>query len=247
MEKVENFEMSKQSGLFVVAILSAWVFGANAAPSVKVLGVKKTGDANSTLTLNSQAAKKSVPVSRIGSVKTSNFQAAKSVNKTGTGQVGGTTGGATNRLSVGKYIHSGGVQSGVIKTTVPSVATPSSDDFLSLRDKVEQLEAEVALKQNALQTGDGLVVENGVLSLSQDIEGLADSIANLKQQMADKADLLNVTNNYYTIGQTEEYLNQNYYNRQYVDRIVEQLSGARVVSQFDPAFLHQEESQSGQP
>ena len=63
--KVESFEMSKRSGLFVVAILSVWVFGANAAPSVKVLGAKKTGDTNSALTLNSQTAKKNVPVARI--------------------------------------------------------------------------------------------------------------------------------------------------------------------------------------
>ena len=196
--KVESFEMSKRSGLFVVAILSVWVFGANAAPSVKVLGAKKTGDTNSALTLNSQTAKKNVPVARIGSVKASNLQTAKSVKKTGTGQVGGTTGAATNRLSVGKYIHSGGVQSGSIKTTVPSVAMPSSDDFLSLKDKVQQLEAEVALKQNALQAGDGVVIEDNVLSLSQDVDGLVDNVADLQQQMAGKADLLNVTNNYYT-------------------------------------------------
>ncbi|MBR6009912.1 MAG: hypothetical protein IKP35_00635 [Alphaproteobacteria bacterium] len=58
--------MSKRNSLFVVAVLSALVCSANAAPSVKILGTKKSGsgEANSTLKLSSQTSKKTVPVSR---------------------------------------------------------------------------------------------------------------------------------------------------------------------------------------
>ena len=195
--------MSKRGRLFVVAFLSAIVCSANAAPSVKVLGTKKSGGngANTTLNLNSQSAKKSVPVSRLGSVKSSNLSNLKPVNKVATTSVG-SGGSATNRLSIGKYIHAG---NGVVKTNVPNVAT-SSDDFLSLKDKVQQLEAEVALKQNTLQAGDGVVIEDNVLSLSQDVNGLVADVNSLKTQMDGKADLLNVTNNYYTKSEVTDLL-----------------------------------------
>ncbi|MBR4625405.1 MAG: hypothetical protein IKO56_07715 [Alphaproteobacteria bacterium] len=51
--------MSKRNSLFVVAVLSALVCSANAAPSVKILGTKKSGsgEANSTLKLSSQTSK----------------------------------------------------------------------------------------------------------------------------------------------------------------------------------------------
>lgn len=201
--------MSKRNRLFVAAVLSAFVCSVDAASSVKVFGTTKSGNSEpgTSLKLNSQTSKKTVPVARIGSVRATNLPGGKSVTKGGTTQLGGTTGSATNRLSVGKYIHAGGVQSGVIKTTVPSVATPSSDDFLSLKDRVEHLEAEVALKQNTLQAGDGVVIEDNVLSLSQDVNGLVADVNSLKTQMDGKADLLNVTNNYYTKSEVTDLLN----------------------------------------
>lgn len=184
--------MSKQSRLFVAVVLSTLVFSASAVPSVKVLGTKKSGANDSTtLKLDSQAAKVNKPVSRLGSVKSVGTQKVMPVSVSKATQTGKNNI-TDNRLSIGKYIHSAGVQSNVIKPAVSNGAAPSSDDFLNLKDKVQKLETEVALKQDALQAGDGIVIEGGVLSLSQDVDGLADSVDSLQKQLDD------VANNYYT-------------------------------------------------
>jgi hypothetical protein len=77
------------------------------------------------------------------------------------------------RLSVGKYIHNQGVTSGLIKpissTVDPSV---SSDEFIDLKDKVVLLESQIADKQPLLTAGDGIVIENDVIGLSEDIKNL---------------------------------------------------------------------------
>ena len=206
--KAENFEMSKRNSLFVVAVLSALVCSANAAPSVKMLGTKKSGsgEANSTLKLSSQTSKKTVPVSRLGSVKVTNLQNSKTVNKVATVKTGGGND-ANNRLSVGKYIHTGGIQSNLIKPATQTVPVVSSDDFLNLQDRVQRVETELSMKQNALQAGDGVIIEDNVLSLSQDVNGLVADVNSLKTQMDGKADLLNVTNNYYTKSEVTDLLN----------------------------------------
>ena len=199
--------MSKRNRLFVVAVLSAFVCSANAAPSVKVLGTKKSGNGNSNtaLKLDSQTLNKSVPGARLGSVKVSNLQKAKPVTMNKSVASGKNTIG-DNRLSIGKYIHSVGVQSNVIKPATQSAPAASSDDFLNLQDRVQRVETELSMKQNALQAGDGVVIEDNVLSLSQDVNDFVADVNSLKTQMDDKADLLNVTNNYYTKSEVTDLL-----------------------------------------
>lgn len=217
--------MSKRNRLFVVAVLSAFVCSANAAPSVKVLGTKKSGNGNSNtaLKLDSQTLNKSVPGARLGSVKVSNLQKAKPVTVSKSVASGKNTIG-DNRLSIGKYIHSVGVQSNVIKPATQSAPAASSDDFLNLQDRVQRVETELSMKQNALQAGDGVVIEDGVLSLSQDVDGLVSDVTSLQEQMGNvytKSEITNMLDSY-GAGEDNAVYDANRGERKYVTFLFEE-------------------------
>lgn len=223
--KVENFEMSKRSRLFVVAVLIAIVYSANAAPSVKVLGTKKSENSNNgaALKLDSQTLNKSVPGARLGSVKVSNLQKAKPVTMNKSVASGKNTIG-DNRLSIGKYIHSVGVQSNVIKPVTQSAPAASSDDFLNLQDRVQRVETELSMKQNALQAGDGVVIEDGVIGLSQDVDGLVSDVTSLQEQMGNvytKSEITNLLDSH-GVGEGNTVYDANRGERKYVTFLFEE-------------------------
>lgn len=217
--------MSKRNRLFVVAVLSAIVYSANAAPSVKVLGTKKSGNSNNNaaLKLDSQTLNKSVPGARLGSVKVSNLQKAKPVTMNKSVASGKNTVG-DNRLSIGKYIHSVGVQNNVIKPATQPAPAASSDDFLNLQDRVQRVETELSMKQDALRAGDGVVIEDGVLSLSQDVDGLVSDVTSLQEQMGNvytKSEITNLLDSH-GVGEGNTVYDANRGERKYVTFLFEE-------------------------
>ncbi len=102
----------------------------------------------------------------------------------------------------------------------PSNVQPSSAETSELLKRVETLEGKMG-----------------------QISDLPEKVAEIDTQISDlneKVDVANLSSNYYTIGQTKDYLEQYYYTKAYVDQIVSQLTGANVVDHFDPSFLHQD-------
>ena len=216
--------MSKQSRLFVAVVLSTLVFSASAVPSVKVLGTKKSGANDSTtLKLDSQAAKVNKPVSRLGSVKSVGTQKVMPVSVSKATQTGKNNI-TDNRLSIGKYIHSVGVQSNVIKPATQSAPAASSDDFLNLQDRVQRVETELSMKQNALQAGDGVVIEDGVIGLSQDVDDLVSDVATLQEQMGNvytKSEITNLLDSH-GVGEGNTVYDANRGERKYVTFLFEE-------------------------
>ena len=162
--------------LMSLAILNiGFVCGANAAPTVKKLGANTSAATPvKTATLSS----KSTTTPRTGSIRTTNVSTVKPATVVKT--VSAKTDEADPRLSVGKYIHSTGVTSGVIKPIASAEsATAASKDIISLSDRVSELSATVDGKQdiltpkNMISSGAGIIVtaveaNNGIVTINKD-------------------------------------------------------------------------------
>ena len=211
--------MSHYNRLFLSAVV---VLGVSfACPSMAVPSVKKLG-ANTNSVTPVKTTNSSTKSSRIGSLRNNRLSTMKPATVTKTIK----TGNADERLSVGKYIHTTGVTSGVIKPVVSTEsAGVSSNDIVSLSDRISDLSTIVDGKQDILTAGDGIVIENNTISVSEDIAALPEAVDEINYN-----------------------LSQNYYTKQYVDQIISQLSGLNVVNNFDPSFLHHNQNQEqGQP
>jgi predicted nuclease with TOPRIM domain len=126
--------------------------------------------------------------------------------------------------------------------TQQSNVQPSSVENSDLLRRVENLENKMGEKQDTLEAGNGIEFDGNIIGLTEEMAALPEKVTQIDEQISDlndKVDIANLSSNYYTIGQTQDYLEQNYYTKAYVDSIVSQLSGANVVSQFNPSFLHQ--------
>ena len=237
--------MSTVKVLSVAVIMGAFAFNAGAAPSVRVLGTNTGSNATSGNTnvllpkaSNSSATSTYSSLSRLGTgarpssirtIGTSNLkpvtvtkvaQPASSVTS-GSANVSGNTlnRSSVNRLSVGKYLHDAGSESGAIKP-IDSVKTVETSNRVSdLIDRINELQAKMDNKQEMFTVGDGLVMEeteNGqpsVLSVTPDITGLIDTIDSLSAQIDTKAD----ADDYYD----KEYIDTNYYTQTEVNSIID--------------------------
>ena len=195
------------------------------APTVKKLGVSNT----SAVSEGNTTASKAVTPKKASTATTSATPRASSVRllgtstKSGTKSVAGTVGtkttgvANTERLSaIGKNLIKTKAVAGPNYSGMPQTAAVENTELMK---RVQNLESKI-----------------------EEISDLPETIAEIQQDIGDlndKVDVANLSSNYYTIGQTQDYLEQNYYTKAYVDSIVSQLSGANVVSQFNPSFLHQ--------
>lgn len=131
--------------LFLSAVV---VLGVSfACPSMAVPSVKKLGANTSSVTpvKTTNSSTKSSATSRIGSLRNNKLSTMKPATVTKTIK----TGNADERLSVGKYIHTTGVTSGVIKPVVSTEsAGVSSNDIVSLSDRISDLSTIVDGKQS---------------------------------------------------------------------------------------------------
>jgi len=171
-----------------------------AVPSVKVLGQKsanvgaaKTVDTTATATPKRSASANQLP--RLTSVP---------VNKVTTKPVSVTKTSDPSRLSVGKYIHTTGVTSGVIKPIGGSSAGASSSDLVVITDRVNELELDLDGKQDKLTAGDGIKIDKDVISVSDDLTGLPTTVNNLSNQISTKVDVANLAESYYNKGETNQ-------------------------------------------
>ncbi len=179
-----------------------------AAPTVKRLGATNTGNIqNSNMTASSKAPS---TVQRASSLRTSGSYIKPRIDATGDTVVS-----STNTSAIGKATSArlSGFHGNIVK---------------SIGSKISQNQLGSPSGSNTAPSD----LTDRVVALEEQMATLPDKVADLEQRIGD----LNVTN-YYTITQTEEYLGQNYYTKQYVDQIISQLPSAKIANNFDPGFL----------
>lgn len=207
-------------------------------PAVKKLGMASGNNVqNTNVATTKKASQTSSNLSRASSIRSlgstikpvSVAKPAKTVNASGVDI-------DDRRLSLGKYIHTSGVNSGHIKP-IGNSAEPqvSSDEFINLTDRVVQLENTVSEKQDILSPGKGIEIEDNVISVSEEIQGLSDTVADISEQLNEKVDVANMASNYYT----KEDVYTKSETQQYVQQIVSQIShdDKGYVNTFDSTFL----------
>ena len=227
-----------------LVFVGVFVAPSYAAPTVKRLGMGNSGSNVQSNTLATpKAAATATTTQRAPSVRLVGSSAGIAPKVAGAPTTlsakAKTTGVAdTERLAaIGKNL----IRTKSI-TQQPNVQ-PSGVENSDLLRRVENLENKMGEKQDTLEAGNGIEFDGNIIGLTEEMAALPEKVAQIDEQISDlndKVDIANLSSNYYTIGQTQDYLEQNYYTKAYVDSIVSQLSGANVVSQFNPSFLHQD-------
>jgi hypothetical protein len=119
--------------------------------------------------------------------------------------------------------------------------TPGDLNTNDLAQRVAALEDAIIKKQDVLEAGNGIDITGKTISLSAEITTLNEKMDEISQEIDDldeKISIPGVSNNYYTIDETETLLNENYYDKDYIDQITSPINKANVVNQFDPGFLN---------
>ena len=200
-----------------------------AAPTIKRLGAANAY--SGTTNVVPSKATTSQNLSRASSVR-SNKTIGKAATVTKNVSENKNDAVTTQRLTVGKYLHNKGVNSGVIKQTGSSPET-QSDDLVNLTDRVVQLENKIDEKQQELTAGDGIVIENDVISVDS-------SLTELPDKLEDKVDATYLSDYYYTKTEVDQAIeNQEIQSN---DTIYDAATGERtyvsVVDVFDTDILN---------
>ena len=136
----------------------------------------------------------------------------------------------TSRLTVGKYLHNKGVASGIIKPNA-SYAESQSNEIVNLTDRVVQLENQMDGKQQVLSAGDGIVIENNVISVDTAVNTLPDKVETITEQLDE---------NYYTKSEVKQLIETQEITG--TDTIYDSETGERIyvsiVDNFDKKILN---------
>ena len=213
-----------------------------AAPTVKKLGVSSnnnyiqsgartvsktssssTSSGTSSILRPSASSRGASVRSGVSSVKPVTVSKTTANTATAASKTTGTTGmdEANARLSVGKYIHNSGVNSGYIKpVSTTNEVEAQSRDILNLFDRVRDLESELDKKQNVLSAGDGIDINDDTVAVSDVVSALPERIDVLEQNLDTKidAETLNST------------LNEKYYNKTEVQKNITDAVDSAVIA-----------------
>lgn len=193
-------KMAQNCKFLIVCALStlAFIAGAGAAPAVKVLGQKNLSGGAATSNIRAKTAKpsaisNSTQSPRIGSVRSVGSSVRPiGIQKPGANLTTSKSVSTPERLSIGKYLHGQGVTSGAIKTVGGGAAT-SSSDFISLSDRVADLENE---KQDKLTAGNGITISEEKNSQG-DTEHVISLSADFIENFNDKEGISHLVEFYY--------------------------------------------------
>ena len=211
----------------MVFALCLMISNAVAAPTVKRLGGTSTYSSTSNITSGKVADTQKL--SRASSVRSvsANIKPVtitKNVSEKTDSNI------TTSRLSIGKYLHNKGVASGVIKPN-DSSAIIQSDTITNLTDRVVQLENQMDEKQQVLSAGNGIIIENDVISVDVAVNDLPDKVETITEQLDE---------NYYTKTEIEQIIeNQDIQNN---DTVYDVATGERkyvsIVNDFNTGILN---------
>lgn len=216
-----------------------------AAPTVKKLGVSTPSNIQNAKLIQQKTSTSGQRSPSVRLLGTSAKPVTKPVSTTNMVNVAPSTTGTTDsaRLS---GLHGNLVKGISSKLSSNYSQQQKNTDTSDLTKRVIALEEQMTTKQTILEPGDGITIDGKTIGLSEELTILPDKVAEINQEistLSEKVDVANLSSNYYTIGQTQEYLQQNYYTKTYVDQIISQLSNSKVVDHFDPGFLTKEQTQ----
>lgn len=227
---------------FVVALITAGVLARPlmAAPTVKKLGGTTSdsfagkGIPARTLTLNQRAP----------SLRLSN---AATKSTTITNDTKNTTQKKTSAADSARLpgLH-GNLLKGLSTKLSENNKSSGGKDNSDLLQRVIDLEADMATKQESLEPGNGIDINGNQISLTEDITNLPDRIDTISQDIDDlneKIEAAGLDGEYYT----KEQIDTGYYNKAYLDPILSQITNAKVAKDFDPSFLHPGQPPKVQP
>ncbi len=235
--------MLYRNGLFLAIILvtgGVWTCPSVAAPSVKKLGGTIVGNFKSgtPTTINTRAPSLRTINSTTKSASLSNN------SKSNTKPSPKTSSSVDSARLPGLH---GNLIKGMGSKLSANYASPTNGGGTSdLAQRIDNLEKEIISKQETLESGNGISINGTTISLSEEIASLPERLEEINKEIEDldeKIDAAGLSGDYYTIDETQAYLQQNYYTKPYLDQIISQLSNANVVDQFDPSFLHQGQNQ----
>lgn len=213
-------------------------YPAVSAPMVKTLGGNmNTGIQNSRVT----PAKLSTPSQRASSVR-----ALDSVSKPATKTTGGTTvTSGTPRTSA--YVGSvrtpglhGNLMKGISSKLSAAQSSQQGGTTSDLAQRVTSLEQEMLTKQDILESGDGINIDGTVISLSDDMMTMTERLEELNQEIGDlneQVGNINLTENYYTIEETQDYVQQIVdeiqNNEMIYDSVAKEFKRVTIIDDFD--------------
>ena len=214
----------------VLVLCAFGIADACAAPSVRLLGTNTAQlsgkSVTPTNTIPSQGATSSA---RVGTIRP---KSVSSVTTSGVNRVikPSTVSSDESRLSIGKYIHNAGVTSGVIQpagaaASPSSGATVASSEFISLVDRVSDLEGEIETKQDIFEAGNGLIMENGVIDIESAIYNLPEQVADLQTQIDNKTSAESLV----------ETLSDYYYTKDEISDVLDEEIGSDINTIYDTA------------
>jgi len=160
--------------LFVWGIMMLSMLPGHSAPSIKHFGIQKVqhGDVVSASIKNNNGK-----VARIGSLRSNNSVSTKPA--TITANSGNTSNRNAARLSVGKYLHNSGVDTGIIKKISSPNTNISSTEFTALGDQVSLLDVRItaledilaAMKLNVIEADENADEDKMISNLDIDEDG----------------------------------------------------------------------------
>lgn len=211
-----------------------FAFSSVAAPTVKKLGGTTTNDATGDITKQT-ITKLSTTNQRSPSVRTLSLSNPKT--STSTSATKASNSANSSRLP---GLHSNIIKSIGSKLSANNASQSNNGNKSDLAQRVTDLEAEMVTKQEILEPGNGINIDKNTISLAQDITSLPEKLDTITQEIDDldkKIEEAGLSGEYYTKEQTEEYVSDNYYNKEYLDAILSQLSAANIAKDFDPKIF----------
>ena len=230
---MKQINMRFLSSVFVLTVFG--VTGAFAAPSVKMLGTNTARIGTNTAVVKSNpgaGVSNSSQQQRLSSVRAKTMTSAAPVSITSTNA--NTNGDARIGLgnaSLNKYLRSAPINTAAPQqnpSQAPVRPGVSDQDFTNLTDRVQDLEAGIENKQDALSAGTGLVLEDNTMYLSDDIAQLPSQLDDMQDEIDTKV----------TQAQVNTTLNNslgNYYTKYEVQNILNDITGSDVKTIYDYA------------
>lgn len=220
------------------------------SPSRAVPVVKKLGDPTNSNFYSRDS--KDIQIQRAPALRTSGATIKPTTTISSSPKVVSTTPKASGYIDSARRsgLHKN-LATGLSSKLSSSSTTPSGGGsaVADLTQRIVNLEEAMSNKQEALDAGDGIIIDGKTISVSDDLANLPTTLDEINQEIDNLHEMIDgagLSDDYWTADETQNYLEQNYYTKEYVNQIVNQIR-PEVVNDFDPGFLHTEENQGGQP
>lgn len=219
----------KSNMRFLSSVMVLCVFGiagANAAPSVRMLGTNTARVGTNAAVVKSDSKATTSTPQRLGSIRAKNIGTAApvTINKVSSATLSSGSS-DESRLGLGKYVHANVLPSGSVKPAKAPAENPAqTSDLTALTDRVSDLEIGIEGKQDAVSVGAGLVLDSNTISLNEEMAGLPGQFDTLSEDVAALADEMD--------GKLTSGDLNNYYTKQEVDSKVTNI----VVGDMDEAL-----------